>query len=228
MRKITTILFLFISLVTFSQTNEELSMMYEINKIRKDPKSYIPIVEDYVKKLEEQKTFIERMVKNGNGSIKTTTSTIELDNKNNNHKITSTKTTVNKTNSFDWRINAAKELIKELNNTEPMDTLVFDTIIYPITVDQANYLKEIGKLGHGGRNGKTLLDRTKPYVCSENAAHTNSGYEPLLALMVDYSAPNRGHRKNILNRDATSVSISINDYCLVQNFVHPHKVIYDY
>jgi uncharacterized protein YkwD len=200
--------------------------MYEINEIRRNPKSYIPKVEEYIKELEEQKAFMENLRKKGKSTNKTTVTTLELDDRHNNHKVTSTKTITNSSYIYDNRIRVAKELIRELKTTKPMDTLVFDTIIYPITTDQANYLKEINKLGHGGRNGKTLFDRTKPYVCSENAAHTNSGYEPLMALMVDYSSPSRGHRKNILNSDATSVAISINDFCLVQNFVHPMKVIY--
>lgn len=216
------ILLVFISFITLGQTNDELKMMYEINKIRKDPKSYIPVVESYIVRLEKGKESLNKLLKNS-GTVTTTTTTIKLDNKNNNHEVIGSKTT-NGTNFYDKRISDAKELISVLSKTEPMDTLVFDTIVYPITVDQANYLKEIGKLGHGGRNGTTLLDRTKPYVCSENAAHNT--YDMLLVLMVDSGVPSRGHRKNILNKDATSVSISINDFCMVQNFVHPHTVVY--
>ena len=67
MKNLFVILFVVFSSVVFSQSVEEMNMIIEINKIRKDPKSYIPVVEDYIKKQE----IVLKLMSNPNVKINT-------------------------------------------------------------------------------------------------------------------------------------------------------------
>jgi uncharacterized protein YkwD len=210
-KTITSILFVMLSIFTFGQTSEEMTMITEINKIRKDPKSYIPVVEGYI---ETQNKAIEFMSR---PNVKVTVKSTEVKSDKNNNLVPTGKTTLGKS-VYHKRIAVAKELITLLETMEPLDTLVFDSTMYGVTKTHGLYLTSINRIGHYDKDGN------KPYVrfkdignVSENVA--SSGGSALLMLMVDYGVPNRGHRNNILNPNINYISVFINDHCVVQNFM---------
>jgi hypothetical protein len=211
MKIIITIILLSLTQICFSQSKEELNMMYEINKIRLNPKSYIPIIENYVLKLKQLDSISNYFTVS---YYKRTY--LKLSNKNNEHENIGDK--ISKDNDFyNNKIKESLGLIKVLSELTPMDTLIFNKDIYPLTKEHAYYLKEIGCVGHIGKGGKLLKDRIKKYNCSENVAYNKD--DVLLELLIDYGVNNKGHRNNILERNIQSVSIVINDFCVVQNFI---------
>jgi hypothetical protein len=191
----------------YGQTESEMVMVGEINEIRKNPKSYIPKVEKYIRSAESMLS----MYDNKNVTINTKSvsggSTKTNDMKNGK--------TINGKDVFIQRIEAAKELILILDTLQSMDTLVFDSTMYPITITHGKYVEKTGKIGHYGPNGTKPLDRFG-YDVGENL--TNGGNRGLISLMVDAGVYTRGHRKNILNRNYKEISIYISDFVVVQNF----------
>ena len=205
---ITTIILLF-PFISFLQTNEEISMVIEINKIRKNPKSYIPQVKKYIK---EQEWWMEN----------TSNAVSYSGNMDKNNQITS-KNTLKGKDVFIRNIASAEDLISVLDTLKPMDTLIFDQKMYKITLSHGQYLKKTNKTGHYGPNGQTLKDRFKNFNSSKKFSE-NCG-TGLINLMVDAGVDGYGHRYNILDRGWNYVSIYYikdhptwgNDY-MIQNF----------
>lgn len=179
----------------------------EINQIRKDPKSYIPKVESYIKSTE----MMIKMFDNKNLKIKAT-STSGNSTKTNGMK---NGKTINGKDIFVKRIEAAKELISILDTLSSMDTLVFDSTMYKKTTLHGKYLERTKIIGHYGPNGTTPSDRFG-YEVGENVS---SGGNALINLMVDSGVNTRGHRMAILNcGTCRHISIYISDFVVVQNF----------
>jgi uncharacterized protein YkwD len=185
-------------------------MIYEINKIRSNPKSYIPKVEKY---LDAQKWLLSRY-DDPKSTIKTVsyTGNKDVNNKNINIKKTTGK------DVHIRNIKVAEELISILDTLTPMDTLVFDSLMYKITVSHGEYLKSVNQTGHYGPNGQTPFERLGPKG-SENCGSS------LIGLMVDAGVPGYGHRYNILNVKWKYISVyyikghpSWGDEYMVQNF----------
>ena len=187
MRQFITILLLLLPFFTLTQTTDELKMVSEINKIRKNPKSYIPVVEKYI---QNQRWLME--------NTSNATSYSGVMDKNNN---LTNKKVLKGDSVFIRNIEAANNLISVLDTIKPMDTLIFDEKMYKITVFHGQYLKKTNKTGHYGPNGQTVWDRFKNKSVSENCGTS------LINLMVDAGIPNYGHRYNILNRGWKYVSI---------------------
>ena len=212
MRKfITIVVLVFLSVFSYGQTSVESEMITEINEIRKDPKSYIPKVESYIKTQEKFISFLD------SPNVTSSTKSTEMKSDKNNNLVPTGKVTSGGS-IFTKRITAAKELIKVLESTKPLDTLVFDSTVYKVTKSHGEYLTSIGKVGHYDKDGN------RPYVrfknignVSENVAGTDS--KTLLRLMLDVGVPNRGHRTNILDPNVKYVAIHIDVYCTVQNFM---------
>ena len=210
MKNLVLVILVTLTSFVYSQTSEEMSMISEINKIRKDPKSYIPVVEEYIKTQEKTIEFMSKS--NVKVSVKSTE--VKLDK---NNDFIPTGKTSNGVSVYKERITTAKELIKELETMSPLDTLVFDSTMYVITKGHGEYLTSVNKIGHYDKNGDGCSVRFKGVgPVSENVA--NSGSNPLLVLMIDYGVSNKGHRKNLLNPDIKYVSVFINEHCVVQNF----------
>ena len=188
-----------------------MSMIYEINKIRKNPKSYVPTVEAYIESCEK---LIQLM---DSPNIKVTTKSTEVKLNKNNDMVPTGKTTSG-VSIYHKRILVAKELIKELETMTPLDTLVFDSTMYIVTKSHGEYLTCISKIGHYDKNcdGSSVRFKNIGNV-SENVA--NNGGNPLLALMIDYGVSNSGHRKNLLDPNVKYISVFINNHCTVQNFM---------
>ena len=194
-----------------SQTNEEIGMILEINKIRKNPKSYIPVVESYIKRQE----ILLSLMGNSNLTVKTKSSTNILTTSNDKGELLKSKSGSELIND---EILVAKQLITILENMNPMDTLVFNPEMYVLTKVHSDYLKSINKFGHFGPNGDNCFKRMESIgIVTENV--TNTCKYSLVNLIVDYGVPGHGHRENILNPKAKQISISINEHCVVQNFM---------
>jgi hypothetical protein len=212
MKNLFVILFVVFSSVVFSQSVEEMKMIIEINKIRKDPKSYIPVVEDYIKKQE----IILKLMSNPNVKINTSSYSGNMDS---NNDMINVKKISGKDVHIE-NIKEAKDLISVLDTLTPMDTLVFDPFMYKITVSHGEYLKSVNKSGHFGPNGQTVFERLGRNNVSENCGIG------LINLMVDSGIPGHGHRYNILNPKSKYVAIHyiINhptwgDSFMIQNFM---------
>lgn len=210
MKKVILVILVMCVSFVYGQTNDEMSMIYEINKIRKDPKSYIPLVEEYIKIQEKNIEFVNK------SNVKMTVKSTEVKLNENNDFVPTGKSTSG-SSIFQNRINAAKGLIKELETMSPLDTLVFDSTMYDITKEHGEYLTSVNKIGHYDKNGDGCHVRFKGIGnVSENVA--NSGNDPLLSLMIDYGVSNKGHRKNLLDPSVKYISVFINEHCVVQNF----------
>jgi len=193
MRTFITILLVFLHSYVFCQTERELQMIYEINRIRSNPKSYIPKVKQYIN---TQKWVLEKYG-DSNFNIKSTSYGGNMDS---NNDIINVKKISGKDVHIK-NIKAAEDLINVLDTLTPMDTLMFDSLMYKITVSHGKYLKSVNKSGHFGPNGQTVFERLGTYNCSENCGTS------LISLMVDSGIPGYGHRYNILNPKWNYISI---------------------
>lgn len=216
MKNLFVILFVVFSSVVFSQSVGEMKMIIEINKIRKDPKSYIPVVESFIKKMETIIVFLESS--NMDGEI--TSYRVKISD--------GKETPIDTLKSNDYisgyyeLIKESKLLIKELSQTKSMDTLIFNPILYSITKSQGDYLKSINKITHRGQEGEPYINRFKKIgnVCENVCENTNLyNFDVLFMFMLDSGVSNKGHRKNILNPNIKQVSVYINDFCVLQNFM---------
>ena len=192
MKNILTYILIILSTLSYSITKEESDLVNEINSIRKNPKSYIPKVEDYIIKQKKLMLMVGGKLK---VNIKSNSGVMSKDN-----TMVNSKTLVG-VDVLKRNINSAEELILVLEGLEPMDTLKFSYDMYPITVKHGNYLKEENTLGHYGPKGETLYDRFNSNEVSENCGTS------LISLMVDSGVENRGHRKNILDPDWGYISV---------------------
>lgn len=190
---------------SIAQTAIEKDMIIEINKLRSNPKSYIPYINKYI----ESHEFLINLHKKGKLEVRDKNTVEVLKN----------------------NISAAREAIRVLNNTKSLDTLTFNKEMYEITKSHAEYLKSVKKISHIGPNNETVVNRFKDtkILVSENIASglkesfsVNENYviNVIVDLLVDCNVPSRGHRKILLNRKSKFISISINDIVCVQNFGH--------
>lgn len=200
MKNLVTILLVFISVLASAQTDSEKLMVKEINELRANPKSFIPLIEANISFNEKCLSRIESgkmKVSSTNGSGKE----VILD-----------------------RINSAKELIKLLENIGSLDTLSFNSDMYIITTVHSFYLKSSNRIGHTNAKGDNTSKRFESLglnvsenVCS--VGNVNSTVRPILiTLLIDAGISNRGHRNNLLNKDIKFISVSLTEGICVQNF----------
>ena len=104
MRNLITIVFVFVSIFSFGQTEREMALFNEINNFRSNPKSYIPLVEDYIK---IQESCVDK-IKNGSMTIKSGNGNLDKDNKVYNVK------SLNGLDRIEANIKAANELFQEI------------------------------------------------------------------------------------------------------------------
>ena len=156
MRNLVNILVLFVTMFTFGQTTEELSMINEINKIRKDPKSYIPVVDEYIKKQEKIIGLISK------SNVKSEKGVTIVNNK----------------------IRKAVELKRVLNRATSLGELTFNNDMYKITKNHCLYLDTTKTTDwHVGPDGKHCYNRFKNLGnTSENVSQ--NGDNVLLGLML--------------------------------------------
>ena len=203
-----------------AQTGMDSIMVNEINKVRGNPKSYIPVVERYI---ELQERYLNR-IKSGKSKITSTSGTMTKSNGIKNTKSISGAAVVVR------NIKAAKELIIELRNMKPLNELLFCQSIDSITNLHGKYLDSVNVSGHFGLNGQTLTDRFEGLklkevtenVCSVGSfIYTTKNVTPIiLMLLVDGGIKDRAHRKNILNPKSKFIGIYMSKGTCVQNFTY--------
>lgn len=209
MRNLITIVFVFLSMFSFSQTVEEVALFNEVNNFRSNPKSYIPLVENYIRL---QELCVDK-VKNGSMVIQSGNGKLDKDNKMYDIK------SLNGLDRIEANIKAAEELLVILD-TLILDTVVFDSSMYTVTKLHNTHIDSIKRLGHYGVNGDLSYDRFNGtgYHVSENLSTLGNigdtmDFKPtILMMLVDAGIKGRGHRLLLINPNYTHGSIGVSSF----------------
>ncbi len=213
------IITLFISSFTsFSQSELDSIMINQINNLRKNPKSYIPLVEKYIY---SQKKVV-RLISNSQ-VVAISAHTGNMDKYNN---IVSEKS-YSGIDVINIKIKTAEELINVLKNTEPLNKLTYNHNMNLITDSHGSFLDSTNTIGHFGPNGERVYQRfekTKKIVTENVIKMSITEYQNkdiskvILDLLIDSFIETRGHRKNLLDPDKKYISVYISEKVCVQNF----------
>jgi len=199
MKNLIIIIATILSFTASAQTAEEIEMVVLVNQVRTNPKSFIPVVESYIKALETTPNpFKDFKIK---GVIVT---------KKTNHG----KDVVNP------MIAEAKALIVFLKTQKSVKELTLSYNLYIIAASQAEYLDSIKTLTHNGPNGESSTKRfTKGFtLCGENCAIGTTATEALLLLLIDSGNTPKGHRTNIFRKSFTQIAVGNKHQYWVQDF----------
>jgi len=198
MKNLITILFLVISFVSFSkETNKfserEIQMMVEINRLRVNPKSYIPKTEAYIvmcnKKLEKIK-----------GGTLTTTGNIQNQ--------------IDAANELIDILNNTPSL-NELIPNEDMFLITKSHGEYLKSINSTSHKGPNGKLA------PKRMSKLNFGSVTENIVNDNGMIGPtILLLLVDAGIDSRGHRNNLLDPNAKYISVYTNGTYWIQNFTY--------
>tara|TARA_R110001592_G_scaffold93065_2_gene270518 strand:- start:2539 stop:3207 length:669 start_codon:yes stop_codon:yes gene_type:complete len=218
MRNLLITLLVTITVSTTAQTGMDSLMFNEINNFRSDPKSYITLAIDYVI---TQKSRINR-IKEGKTKVSSTNGTMTKSN-----GMVNTET-VSGIELININIKAAEELILILENSRPLNKLLYSKDMDSITNRHGRYLDSVRQKGHFGPNAESLSDRFQykyyPYVteniCNSGfAIKVRNDFKPaILMLLIDSRIKTRVHRKNLLSTKVTHISIYVSDRICIQNF----------
>lgn len=200
MKNLITILFLVVSLASFSQTSErEVKMVNEINAVRTNPSSYIPKIEKYIVMCEKKLQMIEA------GKLKASSSN-----------------GLSGADLINDNIVTAKGLIEVLKNTPSLPELTVNVDMYLVTKAHGEYLLANNSDSHYDENGTLAPERMKDLNVTnvtENIVNDNGMITPtVVLLLVDAGIKGFGHRNNILNPDSRFISVYTNGDTWVQNF----------
>ncbi len=189
----------------FPQTLRERAMLREINMVRANPKSYIPFIETFI--IEHKKGTYQPSMPNVTSSSYTR-----------NGQTSWRYDTVWSSPHYDStqidlvEIAAARELIQELSQLNPLGMLQPCSCLTETAEKHGHYLETIGKIAHVDGEGKMAIDRL-PKGCnvsglSENlCAGTTSVRQALIQLLVDARVAGRGHRRIILSAKQTKIGV---------------------
>jgi hypothetical protein len=194
---------------SFGQTSEEVVLFNEVNNFRSNPKSYIPLVENYIRL---QGLCVDK-IKNGSMTIKSGNG--KLDKNNRMYDIKS----LNGLDRIEANIKAANELLVILD-TLTLDTVEFNMDMYSVTKVHNTHVDSIKRLGHCGVNGKSSFVRFKStgYYVGENLCTlSNIGdtmdFKPtVLMMLIDAGIKTRGHRMLLINPNYTHGSIGVSSF----------------
>lgn len=200
---------LLVSVMTLGQTEREIALFNEVNNFRANPKSYIPLVKNYIV---AQNSMVSK-IKDGSMSIKSGSGKLDKDNR------MYDVTPLNGINRIKANIKAANELLVILD-TLLLDTVVFNTNMYTITKIHNTYINSIKRLGHNGVNGTSVSTRFKNtnYAVGENLCtlgnigDTMDLKPTILLMLVDAGISTRGHRKLLIDPKHTNGSVGISSY----------------
>lgn len=180
-------------------TAEERQMIYEINLVRSDPKSYI--------------RFLQPLLNEANQAMK------DYGKGDKNYSLTITKTgkkgkTIETTDTV-WHyvneeeVKAISSLINDLKKLKPMSVLKPDTGIYKAATKHVNdQVSHDWKLLHTGSDGSHPWDRIIKFsptmnFGSENIAGNSADLvtprDIVIQLLIDSGIPGYGHRYNLLD-----------------------------
>ncbi len=177
MKKLLVIIATIFSITATAQTVEEIDMLILVNKVRTDPKSFIPVVENYI-------SSITKLSKN---NVKY--SYRSKPNKDINNDI----------------IVEAQGLIIFLKKTKSVSPLELSLVLYPLVKSHAQYLDSTKQLTHNGPNGQSFNDRIKSaglgrlFVGENCILNTSTQSNVLLQWLLDLGVSGKGHRVNIFN-----------------------------
>ena len=197
------LLILIVSILSFTataQTAKEIEMVTLVNQVRTNPKSFISVVEAYIKTLEATNT-------DPFGGIKIKGATV-------------TKKTNNGKGQVNPMIAEAKGLIAFLKTQKPVKALTTSPALYTYAKAQSVYMDSIKTLTHAGPNGETASKRfTKGYtLCGENCAKAETASEALVILLIDMGNTPKGHRTNIFLKEFTQIAIGNTNQYWAQDF----------
>jgi uncharacterized protein YkwD len=184
----------------------EREMVYEINRVRSNPKSYLPYLQPMLNEANE------KLKKYGKGNI--------------NYSLTTTTETKNgkeiKTIDTTWHysneeeVKALTTLVDDLKKLNPLSVLKPDRGIFMAATKHAKDQHEHNwQLGHTGSDGSRPWDRILKFSPSMSSANENiagNSAEGITArgiviqLLIDSGIPGYGHRYNLLNPAWTHVA----------------------
>lgn len=200
----------------FYMTAIEREMIYEINRVRSNPKSYI----EYLQPLLNDATIKLKQFGKGfkNYSLTLTSST------KNGKEIRTLDTTWHYTNVEE--VKAITTLIDELKKLNPLSVLKPDSGIYNAAKKHANDQNAHGwRLMHTGSDGSDPWDRITSFsptmsFGNENIAGNSkkiiTARDIVLQLLIDDGIPAYGHRYNLLDPAWTHVA------CKGESFADMH------
>lgn len=187
-----------------SETERE--MIYEINKVRSNPRSYI----QYLQPMLNEATVTLKKYGKGYKNYSVTFTTTS----NNGKTVETTDTTWHYTN--EEQIKALTTLINDLKKLKPLSVLKPDSGIYNAATKHANDQNEHDwKLMHTGSDGSEPWDRILRYspamsFGNENIAGNSmeivTARDIVIQLLVDSGIPGYGHRYNLLDPAWTYVA----------------------
>lgn len=209
-------------------TVDEREMIYEINRVRHDPRSYLlyllPMLKDATQQL---KTYGKG---DKNYSVTTTRSV------SNGITLSSTDTTWHY--STEENVKALTTLIDDLKKLKKLSILLPDSGIWLAAKKHAaDQQAHDWKLAHTGSDGSSPLDRIKLFSPLMTWGNENIGgrfgyasttaRDMVLQLLIDSGIPGYGHRYNILNPQWTHAACSIQKhnkmYWWIQEFGYKKK-----
>jgi uncharacterized protein YkwD len=183
-------------------TAKEKDMIYEINRVRSDPRSYLPYIEPMLA-LAEQK-----LKEDGKGgrNYSLTTTTYDGGKK----QIDTTWHFIN-----EEEVHALKTLVEDLKKWERLSILKPDQGIYKAAAKHAvDQEQHDWTLGHTGTDGSAPWDRITKFspamrFGNENIAGNSmivTARDIVIQLLVDEGIPGYGHRYNLLDPQWTHVA----------------------
>jgi uncharacterized protein YkwD len=190
-----------LSFTATAQTAKEMEMVTLVNQVRTNPKSFIPVVEAYIKTLEtntNDDTFAKIKIKGA----------------------TVTKKTNNAKSYVNPMIAEAKGLIAFLKTQKSVKALTLSPALYTYAKAQSVYMDSIKTLTHAGPNGESVTKRfTKNFtLCGENCAKAETATEALLLLLIDMGNNPKGHRTNIFLKEFTQIAVGNTNNYWAQDF----------
>lgn len=201
---------------------EEREMVYEINRVRSNPASYLQYIEPMLK---HAKKYLQE---NGRGqkNYSLTYQTVTKDGK----EVKDIDTTWHYTN--EEFVKALSTLVSDLKKSKKLSILQPDSGIYAAARKHAeDNNRHDWTLLHTGSDGSHPWDRIRKFspqmrFGNENIAGRTGSPSPreiVIQLLVDAGIPNYGHRYNLLNPQWTHVGCTVQRYkdkmsYWVQNF----------
>jgi uncharacterized protein YkwD len=190
MKKLITIILVFSSLsASFAQTAKEKEMVVMVNQVRTNPKSFIPVVEEYIKNVES-----------GNN---VTGSKIKM-------TITSNPKMIAEAKALIVFLNTVKP-VDSLKTSSVLYPITKSHVEY---LDSIKSLSHTGRNGQtlADRTKSTGL------TCGENVTTGGDVKLAMLFLLIDYNATVKGHRNNIFNAKYTKIAVANSNGYWVQDF----------
>lgn len=200
----------------------EKSMIYEINRVRTNPKSYLPYLQPL---LNDAKDKIKTLGKGAKSYSVTFTLSVK-----NGQEIKTVDTTWHY--AHEEEVNAITALIRDLTKLKPLKILKPDSGIYNAAKKHADdQNKHQWTLMHTGSDGSAPWDRILKYSPAMSFGNENLAYNSgkqittrdfVILLLIDEGIPGYGHRYNLLDPHWTHVACReelYNDmHCWIQNF----------